>query len=170
MVAALRRFIARSIPNLNVSDNATIFVDARRDLNELENVVQVGAQSYSSIEWFFIPPRSPNFGGLWEAAVKSIKHHLRRVMGSSLPTYRVNDNTSMPNRASNEQSSLDGSHKQPRWHLCNYPVNYKQWQSMRCYPTALSAEDGCSWASSKRISRVFNSYSLNTGSYGPLNK
>lgn len=33
-----------------------------------------------SIEWKFIPERSPHFGGLWEAAVKSMKFHLRRVI------------------------------------------------------------------------------------------
>ena len=88
MVTALRRFIARrGIPSQIVSDNATNFVGARRDINELEKVVRAGAQSYSSIEWLFIPPRSPNFGGLGEAAVESIKHHLRRVMGNSILNY-----------------------------------------------------------------------------------
>ena len=71
LMAALRRIIARrGIPSQIVSDNAINFVGARRDLNELEKVVRSGAQSYNSIEWLFIPPRSPNFGGLWEAAVK----------------------------------------------------------------------------------------------------
>ena len=88
MVAALRRFIARrDTPSQTVSDNATNFVGARRDLNELEKVVRAGLQSYSSIEWLFIPPRSPNFGGLWEAAVKSMKLHLRRVVGISILNY-----------------------------------------------------------------------------------
>ena len=88
MVAALRRFIARrGTPSQIVSDNATNFVGARRDLNEVEKVVRSGAQSYSSIEWLFIPPRSPNFGVSWEAAVKSMKHHLRRVIGNSILTY-----------------------------------------------------------------------------------
>ena len=65
MVAALIQFIARQgIPNKIVSDNATNSVGARRDLNEREKVVRTGAQSYSSIEWLFIPPRSRNFGGL----------------------------------------------------------------------------------------------------------
>ena len=44
MLAALRRFIARrGIPSKNVSDKATNFVGAMRDLNELEKVVRSGA-------------------------------------------------------------------------------------------------------------------------------
>ncbi|GFU83309.1 DUF5641 domain-containing protein [Trichonephila clavipes] len=35
------------------------------------------------IDWNFIPPRSTNFGGLWESRVKSFKTHLKRVAGNS---------------------------------------------------------------------------------------
>lgn len=70
------------------SDNGTTFVGANKELGAMvtswaetgsdwkEEMVSRG------VEWTFITPSAPHQGGLWEAGVKSMKHHLRRIAGA----------------------------------------------------------------------------------------
>nr|CAH7745353.1 unnamed protein product [Callosobruchus chinensis] len=86
-ISALRRFVARrGKPSQIFSDNGTNFVASNSELRELGGFICKNKDELEKsvhnegIDWRFIPPRSPHFGGLWEAGVKSIKHHLRRVL------------------------------------------------------------------------------------------
>ncbi len=90
-IACLRRFISRrGKPHSIWSDHGTNFVGASRELKELVEFLERQKSSgkipefcaSQGIRWNFIPERAPHFGGLWESAVKSVKTHLRRVMGN----------------------------------------------------------------------------------------
>jgi hypothetical protein len=93
---ALKRFVSRrgTVKSI-ISDKATNFIKANKDLIDLHQFFQnseisrklVTTLSNENIQWKFIPPRTPNFGGLWEAGVKSVKFHIKRVVGETVLTY-----------------------------------------------------------------------------------
>ncbi|XP_055623288.1 uncharacterized protein LOC129766713 [Toxorhynchites rutilus septentrionalis] len=91
-IAALRRFIAHhGMPTEIHSDNGTNFQGANNTLAELYRLFKnkrtreaiVSECSKHRIQWHFIPPRAPSFGGLWEAAVKSAKTSLVKTLGNT---------------------------------------------------------------------------------------
>lgn len=92
-INALKRFISRrGKPSEIFSDNGTNFVGARNELLRLtsgsgyqQRILEFTASD--QINWNFIPPKAPHFGGLWEASVKSTKYHLKRILGNALLTF-----------------------------------------------------------------------------------
>ncbi|MGR0202227.1 integrase catalytic domain-containing protein, partial [Klebsiella pneumoniae] len=92
--SALDRFIARrGLPARIYSDQGSNFLGAARKLRELYAFLTLHQQEISDhltssqIEWRFNPPSTPHFGGLWEAAIKSTKHHLHAVLQDQALTY-----------------------------------------------------------------------------------
>lgn len=91
-IGAFKRFCSRRGRCSHLwSDQGRNFVGANKELEKAwkdacldftgeiaESVAKDGTQ------WHFIPAYSPNFGGLWEAGVKSLKHHLKRILTTNL--------------------------------------------------------------------------------------
>ncbi|XP_015123379.1 uncharacterized protein LOC107045577 [Diachasma alloeum] len=93
-LGAYKRFTGRrGIPAVMYSHNATTFTSAAEVLERLyhqasrENQRIQAALATNGTQWSFSPPRAPHFGGKWEAAVKSTKYHLKRVLGKTTLTF-----------------------------------------------------------------------------------
>lgn len=73
-------------------DNGTTFIGANNKLKRCLRELRDDAELHSPLNlegtaWKFIPPSAPHFGGLWEAGVKSVKYHLRRMIGKRKFTF-----------------------------------------------------------------------------------
>lgn len=93
-LAALRRFSSRRGLCRDIySDCGTNFVGADAQLRSMFRTTAkpatdlVAHLANEGTQWHFNPPGAPHFGGIWEAAVKAVKHHLRRVIGDSTLTF-----------------------------------------------------------------------------------
>lgn len=94
-LAAFKRFVSRrGLCSEMYSDNGTNFVGANRELKTMfeDTMSQISLDAaevlaVDGIKWHFIPANSPHFGGLWEAAVKAFKYHLKRIVDQSILTY-----------------------------------------------------------------------------------
>lgn len=93
-IAAYKRFSSRKgICATLHSDCGTNFVDADAALRqrfesssqELRDLATLLAND--GTQWIFNPHSASHFGGKWEAAVKSTKHHLLRVIEDTVLTY-----------------------------------------------------------------------------------
>ena len=78
------------------SDNVTRFKGVNNTLCELRKMLNSDTfqeeinnfMTTEGVRWHFIPPDSPHFGSLWEAGIKSMKYHMRRVIGSACISFK----------------------------------------------------------------------------------
>ncbi|XP_039435277.1 uncharacterized protein LOC120417340 [Culex pipiens pallens] len=92
LTALKRMFALRGISSEIWSDRGTNFVGADRHIREHLQSPEFNraVNQYLSdlkVKWTFITPSAPHIGGIWEAAVKSMKKHLRVVLGNTALTY-----------------------------------------------------------------------------------
>lgn len=91
-VGAFKRFVARRGKCANLwSDQGRNFVGANKELVAAWSEAKLRFEgpvlqslALDGTQWHFIPAYSPHMGGLWEAGVKSMKHHMKRILSSHL--------------------------------------------------------------------------------------
>ncbi|KMQ87727.1 hypothetical protein RF55_12913 [Lasius niger] len=93
-IAAYKRFVARrEICATLSSDCGTNLIGTDKELRNLFSSSSKELEKLSTLlandgtQWIFNLPSAPYFGGKWEATVKSVKHHLKRIVGNQLLTY-----------------------------------------------------------------------------------
>ncbi|XP_047020735.1 uncharacterized protein LOC124630779 [Helicoverpa zea] len=90
-ILCIRRFVARrGKPYAIYCDNGRNFIGACNELGRMLQKSQDSVFNYSAnegIRFVFGPAYSPHFGGIWEAGIKSSKHHLKRVAGEACLTF-----------------------------------------------------------------------------------
>lgn len=90
-IAVLTRFVSRrGLCSDLYSDCATNFVGAKNVFRDfIHSTNQHPIRQFAlerNIKFHFNPPAAPHQGGIWESAIKSAKHHLKRVLGTYVPT------------------------------------------------------------------------------------
>lgn len=92
-IACFKRFVAVQGKCTDMySDNGKNFVGANKELRDhfkklIKDPELLSFLARDGTTWHFNPPLSPSFGGLWEAGVKSMKHHLKRLVGNNTFTF-----------------------------------------------------------------------------------
>jgi hypothetical protein len=87
---AFRRFCSRkSVPRIMVSDNATTYLSAAKQIHSLYSSRAVHEElETKGTEWRFIPKRAPWYGGWWERLIGLTKTAVRKVLGRSYVTFQ----------------------------------------------------------------------------------
>ncbi|XP_055947028.1 uncharacterized protein LOC129980673 [Argiope bruennichi] len=87
-LASFKLFIGRKGNPVEIfSDCVTNLVGTKHVLKLWSSEAIGWYLANESVVWRTNVPSSPHFGGLWEPSVKSMKYHLKRVIGCRILTY-----------------------------------------------------------------------------------
>lgn len=94
-ISAFKRFVSRRGRVTDIySDNGSNFVGAVEIMSESHRLAMMDTEvefselmANDGVTWHFSPPSAPHFNGLAEAGVRSMKYHLRRIVGTTCLTY-----------------------------------------------------------------------------------
>lgn len=94
LIMALRRMAARrGWPCHLYSDNGTNLRASDKELKQSEQALNIdalkAAGANNAMQWHFIPPSSPHWGGAWERLIRSVKTSLRVIMKERAPREEV---------------------------------------------------------------------------------
>lgn len=94
LIMAIRRMAARrGWPRHLFSDNGTNLRGADKELlksiQDLNNEALKAEAANNGMEWKFIPPASPHWGGAWERLIRSVKTSLRVILNERAPREEV---------------------------------------------------------------------------------
>ncbi|XP_045770779.1 uncharacterized protein LOC123871185 isoform X2 [Maniola jurtina] len=90
LILALRRMISRRGKPLEIfSDNGRNLVSAAKEITQFlkSNPVISDFAADEQIKFSFIPAYAKHFAGIWEAGIKSAKHHIKRYLGHNNLTF-----------------------------------------------------------------------------------
>ena len=87
-IRSFRRFVSRrGLPSVIYSDNAKTYKCAEKNIIQCYEILNSPPfKAYlaeSSIEWKYICPLSPWWGGFWERLMKTIKIPMKKILGKS---------------------------------------------------------------------------------------
>lgn len=94
LIMALRRMAARrGWPQHLYSDNGTNLrgadTELKKSIQELDDKMLKDEAVNNGVQWTFIPPVSPHWGGAWERLIRSVKTSLKVVLKERAPREEV---------------------------------------------------------------------------------
>ncbi|CAL8128513.1 unnamed protein product [Orchesella dallaii] len=93
IMAIMRMSCTRGWPQKLYSDNGTNLRGANNELKKalrsLDQSRLTAELSLKKVEWHFIPPSSPHFGGAWERMVRSVKTTMKAILKEQSPKEEV---------------------------------------------------------------------------------